>query len=371
MSILTIPQNNPKAGYLAHQTEIDAAIREVLESGWYILGKQVTQFEEKFAAFVGVNHAIGVANGTDALHLALRGLEIGAGDSVITVSHTAVATVAAIELAGATPILVDVDPNTYLMDLNQVEEVLRSFTLRPKAILPVHLYGQMVDMPALLGLAHAYGARVIEDCSQAHGAAWQGQQAGSFGDVAAFSLYPTKNLGALGDGGVIATHNQALAARIRQLREYGWEQRISQIPGLNSRLDEMQAAILRVKLPYLAGENARRQTIAHEYKRGLSATGFTLPVVAPPAAHVYHQFVIRTAQRDRLQQWLRQQGISTLIHYPQPVHLQPAYMHRLPTSPSLAQTERIVQEILSLPIFPQLNDVEVASVIDGLGAFAC
>ena len=364
MTTLTIPQNNPKAGYLAHQAEIDAAIREVLESGWYILGKQVAAFEEEFASFVGVQHAVGVANGTDALNLALRGLGIGAGDGVITVSHTAVATVAAIELAGATPILVDIDPHTFLMDLNQVEAVLRTFQPRPKAILPVHLYGQMVDMPALLALAQRFDAKVVEDCSQAQGATWQGKQAGSFGDVAAFSLYPTKNLGALGDGGIIATNDTAIATKIRQLREYGWEKRVSLMPGLNSRLDEMQAAILRAKLRHLAAENSQRQAIARQYNQGLADSGLCTPAVADLASHVYHQYVIRTPQRDTVQQRLREQGIGTLIHYVQPVHLQPAYLQRLPMPLPLAQTEQAVAEILSLPMFPQLTDAQVATVID-------
>lgn len=365
-----IPQNNPQAGYVAHKAEIDAAIAEVLNSGWYILGKQVTSFEEEFATFVGVNHAIGVANGTDAIHLALRGLGIGAGDFVVTVSHTAVATVAAIELTGATPILVDVDPRTFLMDLNQVEEVLRSFKSRPKAVIPVHLYGQMVDMPALLGLAHRYGAAVLEDGSQAHGATWQGQQAGSFGDVAAFSLYPTKNLAALGDGGIITTNDAILATKIRQLREYGWEKRISLMPGLNSRLDELQAAILRVKLRYLAAENTRRQAIAQQYDQGLAGTEIITPLVAPLASHVYHQYVIRSSTRNPLQQWLSEQGIKTLIHYPQPVHLQPAYRQRLPSIVTLPHTETIVSEILSLPLFPQLDEQQVAKVIAALCSYA-
>lgn len=363
-----IPQNNPKAGYQAHKDEIDSAIAEVLESGWYILGQQVTRFEEAFAAFVGVNHGIGVANGTDAIHLALRGLGIGAGDFVVTVSHTAVATVAAIELSGATPILVDIDPNTFLIDLNQVEEVLRTFTPCPKAIVPVHLYGQMVDMPALCALAQRYGAAVVEDCSQAHGAAWQGQQAGTFGAVATFSFYPTKNLAALGDGGMVVTSDPTLATKIRQLREYGWEKRVSLLPGLNSRLDELQAAILRIKLQHLAAENVRRREIAHQYGQGLQAFNIQMPYVAPQATHVYHQYVIRTPERDRLQQWLRHQDIVTLIHYPQPVHLQPAYRHRIPLTSSLTHTEQIVNQILSLPMFPQLTATEVASVIDALYA---
>lgn len=361
-----IPQNNPKASYLTHKAEIDNAIDEVLESGWYILGKQVSQFEAEFASFVGIKHAIGVANGTDAIQLALRGLGIGAGDGVITVSHTAVATVAAIELAGATPILVDIDPNTFLIDLNQVEQLLQTYQPRPKAIVPVHLYGQMVDMPALLDLARHYGVKVIEDCAQAHGATWQGQQAGSLGDVAAFSLYPTKNLGALGDGGIVVTHDDGVAQKVQQLRQYGWEKRESQIPGLNSRLDEMQAATLRVKLRHLAAENERRQEIARQYNLGLGNSALNTPVVSAHAVHVYHQYVIRSAKRASIQQALQEQGIGTLIHYAQPVHQQPAYRNRLPALFALHYTEQIVQQILSLPMFPQLSDVDVQTVVQAL-----
>lgn len=358
-----IAQNNPKAGYLAHKAEIDAAIASVLDSGWYILGKQVEQFEHEFAAFVGVAHAIGVANGTDAIQLALRALDIGAGDGVITVSHTAVATVAAIELAGATPILVDIDPATYLIDLNQIEEVLRNRNLRCKAILPVHLYGQMSDMAALCDLANRYDVAVIEDCSQAHGASWQGKPAGAWGHVAAYSLYPTKNLGALGDGGILVTKDAGVATKIRMLREYGWEKRSSQMPGMNSRLDELQAAILSVKLRHLAVENIRRQQIAHLYDSALGNSKFRTPFVHPAANHVYHQYVIRSPQRDRLRVWLQACEVVTLIHYAQPVHLQPAYLGRLLTAPSLAHTEQAVGEILSLPMFPQLADSDVERVV--------
>lgn len=364
-----ISQNNPKAGYLAHKAEIDAAITAVLESGWYILGKKVADFENDFANFVGVKHAIGVANGTDAIHLALRALNIGQGDGVITVSHTAVASVAAIELAGATPILVDVDPVTYTIDLNQVEEAIKHLQPRPKAIMPVHLYGQMADMPGLVALAKQHNLFVIEDCSQAHGATYQGKQAGTWGDIAAYSLYPTKNLGALGDGGIVATDDAQLGTRLRMLREYGWEKRVSQMPGINSRLDEMQAAILQVKLRHLKLENQRRVEIANRYDRLLRDCDLILPAVKSAATHVYHQYVVRSSQRDQLRTWLQEQGVGTLIHYPQPVHTQPAYAGRVPTTRSLSVTEQIVGEILSLPMYPQLTDEDVSHVIETLLAF--
>ncbi len=364
-----ILQNNPKAGYLAHKAEIDAAINSVLESGWYILGQKVIDFERDFAAFLGLKHAIGVANGTDAIQLALRALQIGQGDRVITVSHTAVASVAAIELAGATPILVDVDPVTYTIDLNQVEEVILSSQPRPRAIMPVHIYGQMSDMPALVALAKRHDMFIIEDCAQAHGATYQGKQAGTWGDVAAYSFYPTKNLGALGDGGMVATDNEQLASRLRMLREYGWEKRVSQIPGINSRLDELQAAILQVKLRYLQSENKRRGEIADSYNHELQGCSLVLPSCKPSTRHVYHQYVVRSSQRDQLRAWLQEKGIGTLIHYAQPVHLQPAYKGRVPVSRSLAVTEQIVGEIISLPMYPQLSNEDASLVTAALLEF--
>lgn len=369
---MMIPQTNPKAGYLACKAEIDAAIAEALESGWYILGQQVAHFETEFAHFVGTQHAVGVANGTDALHLALRGLHIGPGDTVITASHTAVATVAAIELAGATPFLVDIDPHTYTIDVNQVDDLLSRGEVCAKAIIPVHIYGQMADMSALLDVASCHGLLVIEDCAQAHGARWQGKQAGTWGNAAAFSFYPTKNLGALGDGGAVVTNDRQVAERIKSLRQYGWDDlRNSQEPGLNSRLDELQAAILRVRLRHLAAENERRRAIARAYTDALAATHFVLPQTMPGAEHVYHQYVVRTPARDELRRFLRDKGIGTGIHYPTPVHLQPAYRGRLPIAPSLAQTEKIVEEICSLPMFPQLSDQDVAYVASAVAEFGC
>ena len=365
---MTILQCDPKAGYLAHKAEIDDAIAAALDSGWYILGQQVHDFEQEFAQLVGPNqHAVGVASGTDALVLALRACDIGVGDTVITVSHTAVATVAAIELTGATPLLVDINPHTFTLDLNQVADVLRAANPPINAIIPVHLYGQMADMAALCQLAADYGIPVIEDCSQAHGATWQGKSAGEWGTIAAFSLYPTKNLGALGDGGVITLPDVALAERIRRLRHYGWDaQRDSLEPGLNSRLDEMQAAILRVKLRYLEAENERRRTIAQMYSDGLANTDLILPVTVPEATHVYHQYVVRVAARDDFRAALRERDIGTAIHYPNPVHLQPAYRNRIPTAGLLAHTEQVVDEICSLPMFPQLSDEGVQCVVDAI-----
>ncbi len=368
---ITVAQSDPKAGYLAHRTEIDAAIKRVLESGWYILGQEVEAFEKDFASFVGASHAVGVGNGTDALELALRACGIGPGDLVFTVSHTAVATVAAIELAGATPVLVDIDPDTYTMDPESLVEALAHPPAgKPKAIIPVHLYGQAADMPAILELARKYKLRVIEDCAQSHGATLDGRMTGTFGDMAAFSFYPTKNLGALGDGGIVVTDDAALAERVRLLRQYGWRRRyVSEISGGNSRLDELQAAILRVKLGFLKSENARRNELARLYDDLLKDTGLILPKTHFGAKHVFHQYVVRSSRRDALAERLKQEGIGTIIHYPMPIHLQPAYSGRLQRVVALSQTEKAAQEVLSLPIFPQLTEEQVGHVCAAIVKF--
>lgn len=345
-----------KASYLAHQPDIDAAVHRVLESGWYILGTEVKTFEQAFAAYVGVTHAVGVGNGTDALELALRACGVGLGDLVFTVSHTAVATVAAIELVGAIPVLVDIDPATYTMDPNSLEAALaRSPVGIPKAIIPVHLYGQPADMPAILKLARRYGLHVIEDCAQSHGATLSGRMTGAWGDIATFSFYPTKNLGAMGDGGMVVTDNPVLAERVRLLQQYGWRARyISDMPGGNSRLDELQAAILKVKLVFLDRENECRRELARTYTDLLVDAEVCLPKVRSDAIHVFHQYVVCLPNRDELRSHLQKAGIGTLIHYPVPVHLQPAYQDRLPRVVPLPWTEQIARQVLSLPMYPQM-----------------
>jgi dTDP-4-amino-4,6-dideoxygalactose transaminase len=360
---LKIPQADPGTSYLAHKAEIDKAISEVLSGGSYILGNQVTAFEEEFASYLGVSHMIGVSSGTDALHLALRACRVGIGDAVLTVSHTAVATVAAIELAGATPVLVDVEPQSFTMDPNRLESALRAMNnKRPKAVIPVHLYGHPADMSAINMIAERFGLYVIEDCAQAHGADIEGQKVGIWGHMAAFSFYPTKNLGALGDGGTVATNDPVLAKRARLLREYGWQERyISEVPGMNTRLDELQAAVLRVKLQYLDEENVRRRKIASLYNAVLKETPLVLPGERRGSFHVYHQYVICSQRRDELRTNLRSLGISTLIHYPVPIHLQPAYQGRISAS-HMEKTEQIAKGVLSLPIFPQLTDGQVGIV---------
>jgi dTDP-4-amino-4,6-dideoxygalactose transaminase len=367
-----IPQTDPRAAYIAHRPAIDAAITRVLEGGSYILGREVQTFEAAFAAFTGAAHAIGCASGTDAIELALRACNIRAGDLVFTVSHTAVATVAAIERVCATPVLIDVEPGSYTMAPYELSRVLRAPPPgRPAAVLPVHLYGRPAELSAIRDLAYAHGLRLIEDCAQSHGALYRGQATGTFGDVGCFSFYPTKNLGALGDGGMVVTGDPAIAETLREIREYGWRERyVSARVGINSRLDPIQAAILGVKIGSLASDNALRRTIADRYDTGLAGLPLTPPARRPDVNHVFHQYVIRLAERDALREWLRADGIDTGIHYPVPVHLQPAYRGRLVIGPSgLGVTERAARQILSLPMYPQLSAQKIHRVIDRIRAF--
>ena len=366
-----IPQANPKANFLAHRLESENAIAGVLQGGSYILGTEVSAFEQEFAHWLGVTHAIGVASGTDALTVALRACGIGPGDRVITVSHTAVATVAAIELAGAAPVLVDVDPRTFTLDPNRVEDALKSDqAARPKAIVPVHLYGHPADMPAIMDIAGRWGLSVIEDCAQSHGAAIAGRKTGSWGLVSAFSFYPTKNLGALGDGGAVATSDPELAGRARLLREYGWRDRyVSEVPGMNTRLDELQAAVLRVKLRYLDRENSRRRQLAALYADLLSRTPLVLPRARNDVLHVFHQYAVLSDRRDELRHFLHSEGIGTLIHYPVPIHLQPAYRSRLQTR-SMENTKQIARQVLSLPMYPELLNDQVSAVTEAVANWA-
>lgn len=358
-----ILQSNPGAGYLAHKAEIDAAVMRALESKWYILGKEVAAFEEEFAAYLGASHAVGVASGTDAIQVALRACDIGPGDAVFTVSHTAVATVAAIDLCGATPVFVDIDPQTYVMDAAKLEAAVKSTQGgRAKAVLPVHLYGHPADMAAIGEIARRYGLRIVEDCAQSHGALWQGKQTGTLGDIAAFSFYPTKNLGALGDGGAVVTSDAALYEKAKLIREYGWKERyVSAVPGMNSRLDELQAAILRARLPHLESGNQRRRQISARYHELLADAPLQRPVVREGVLHAAHQFVVRLEKRDEAKIYLAGQGVGTLIHYPVPVHLQPAYAH-FAGEASLPHTEAAAREVLSLPLYPELEEGQVEAI---------
>lgn len=363
-----IPQANPRAQYQSHRQEIDEAIARVLDKGRYILGQEAAAFEREFAAYVGVHFGIGVGSGTEALHLALRACGVGAGDQVITVPHTAVATVAAIELCGATPVLVDIDPRSFTLDAKQLPAAI---TPRTKAIIPVHLYGQPADLDPMLALARAHNIRVVEDCAQSHGATYRDRRTGAWGDMACFSFYPTKNLGAIGDGGLAATDDAQLADNARLLREYGWRNRyVSDIAGWNTRLDELQAAILRVKLRTLDADNARRRHLAGLYDELLAPGPVTCPPELPYGRHVYHLYVVRSARRDELQAFLKDRGIGSLVHYPVPVHLQPAYRGRLGDTGSFPEAERAAREVLSLPMFPELTEEQVRQVAEAVRAFA-
>lgn len=363
-----IPLANPHAQYLTFQSQIDHAIQRALHQPQYILGGVVAEFEAAFAQWQGSAHAIGIGTGTDALLLALRACDIGPGDEVITVSHTAVATVTAIVQANAMPVLVDICADTLTMDPAQLAAAI---TPKTRAIIPVHIYGHPADMPAILAIARQHHVRVIEDCAQAHGAQLDGQTVGTFGDCACFSFYPTKNLGAIGDGGAITTNDTALADRLRELREYGWRKRyVSHVHGWNSRLDVLQAAILHAKLPQLHTWNARRRAIAAQYDTALAAhTHVTPPSTRADCAPVLHQYVVRTPHRDALAAHCAAAGIGTGIHYPVPVHLQPGYRDRVRTIGALPITTAAASQILSLPMFPELANADVAHIQTTLREF--
>lgn len=355
---------NPLAQYHSNKEEINNAIQRVLDNGRYILGDEVNFFEEEFAKYIGVKYSVGVGSGTEAIHIALCACNIGVGDEVITVSHTAVATISAIELAGATPVFVDIENDFYTIDPKLVEAKI---TNKTKAIIAVHIYGQPVDMDILLELSKKHNLLLIEDCAQSHGAIYKSKKVGSIGDISCFSFYPTKNLGAIGDGGAICTNNDQLAAKCKHIREYGWVDRYhSFTSGWNSRLDEIQAAILRIKLKYLDQATKSRIEIADMYNKGLAGSEFKLPIVRNECQHVYHLYVIRCNNRAEIKQKLERNEIYPLIHYPIPIHLQKAYINKIQGSNELKQTEKISNEILSLPMYPELSEKEINVVIKTL-----
>ncbi len=363
-----IPLINLAAQHASLRPELDAAYDRVMSSGRYILGSEVEAFERAFAAYLGIEHAVGVSSGTAALQLALMAAGIGRGHEVITVSYTAVATVVAIEQTGATPVLVDIEPDRYTLDPSALAAVLTS---RTRAIVPVHLYGCPADMEPILAFSRAHQLRVIEDCAQAHGARYRGQPVGTLSDAGAFSFYPTKNLGALGDGGAVVTADADLAARLRELRQYGWRRRyVSDTPGINARLDELQAAFLAVKLTHLDAWNERRRQLAGLYRIGLTDAAFGLPADPAGCLHVYHQFVIRTRERDALRAALEAQGINAGVLYPLAVHQQPAYEALLRAGATLPASQRLAAENLALPIFPELDEPYVDRVCRALNAWA-
>jgi dTDP-4-amino-4,6-dideoxygalactose transaminase len=358
-----IPIFDLKDQYNAIKDEIHEAVARVLESGWFILGQEVEAFEGEFAAYCGLSHGIGVGSGTEALHLALLACGVGPGDEVITVPHTAVATVAAIELTGARPVLVDIDPASYTIAPDQLESRI---TARTRAIVPVHLYGQAADLDPILEIAQRHGLTVVEDCAQAHGTEYRGRRVGVFGRVACFSFYPTKNLGAYGDGGMVVTDDGTLAHKVRLLRQYGWEKRyVSSLKGLNSRLDELQAAVLRAKLGHLDQWNEARRARAKLYGQLLAGSGVATPTEMDYGRHVYHLYVVRCphrAHRDELKSYLAEHGVGTAIHYPIPIHLQEAYQDLGYRRGDFPVTEACADEILSLPMYPELREDEVREI---------
>jgi dTDP-4-amino-4,6-dideoxygalactose transaminase len=355
----TIPFADLHREYLEIRLDVHQAVSRVLESGRFVLGDEVLQFEKAFSDYVGARWAIGVNSGSDALYLALRALNIGGSDEVITASHTFVSTVDSIVRCGAKPVFVDVELDTYCINAAKIVEKI---TERTKAIVPVHLYGHPANLDQILKIARQYGLSVVEDACQAHGAEYKGKKVGSFGNAGCFSFYPVKNLGAYGDGGMVTTNDRSLAERVKLLRNYGQSSKYHHdLVGINSRLDELQAAMLRVKLSRLDEWNEKRRRLAELYKEILKQTDVLLPSERVGAKHVYHLFVIRLAERDKCQRLLQKQGIQTQIHYPIPVHKQKAYKAFEGTK-NLAVTQMICNEILSLPLYPSLTEEEVAYV---------
>ncbi len=350
---IRIPMVDFKAQYQSIEKEIDVAIKEVLLSGQYILGPVVKEFEGQVAAYCGLKYAIGVASGSDALILALRALDIGPGDEVITTPFTFVATAHAIVHCGAKPVFVDIEPDTFNINLALIEPAI---TKNTKAIIPVHLYGHPADMDPIMTIAKAYNLYVVEDAAQAFGARYNGRKVGSIGHVGCFSFFPTKNLGCSGDGGMVVTDNPDIAEKVDILRRQGCRQKYhAEMIGYNSRLDAIQAAILKVKLKHVDQWNEQRRNIARRYNELLSNSGVKTPIEAPYAYHVYHQYTIRASKRDNLKQFLLENGIETSVYYPCALHLQEAYRHQGYTDGSFPESEKASQEVLSLPIYPELN----------------
>jgi dTDP-4-amino-4,6-dideoxygalactose transaminase len=361
---MQIPLVDLQAQFQSIKPKIMASIEDVLENMHLFLGPQSQAFENEFAQYCGCHYGIGLSSGTDALALALRACDIGQGDEVITVANTFIATVEAIAMAGATPVFVDVDPDTYTMDWRQLDQVL---TPRTRAIMPVHLYGHPVDMQPILDFARLHGLRVIEDASQAHGATYQGQRVGSIGDIGCFSFYFSKNLGAYGEAGMCVTNDAKLAEALRKLRDHGSLIRYQhETLGVNARLDEIQAAVLRVKLPYLEQWNAARQAHAKFYTEQLQGLVEAVPLVRSWATHVYYVFVLQVQEREKFRRALDQGGIATGIHYPTPIHLQPAcsqygYVHGM-----LPVTEAVTARIVSLPMYPELTEEQMQRVVNAV-----
>ena len=361
MKQLNVPFLDLASSYRSNKDAIDAALRRVAESGWYLMGQELAAFESSFARFCGAEHCVGVGNGLDALHLALLALGVGDGDEVIVPSNTFIATWLAVSRCGATIVPVEPIEATYNIDPDRLSAAI---TRRTKVILPVHLYGQPADMDAINAIARGHGLKVLDDCAQAHGATYKGRPVGALADISAWSFYPGKNLGAFGDAGGITTNDPALAERVRMLGNYGSRVKYRhEEQGFNSRMDEIQAAVLSAKLGGLAADTDARRRVARRYIDGLAGCGLLLPVIPAYANPSWHLFVVRHAERDRLQALLAAEGISTLIHYPTPPHLQPAYTQASWPRGSFAISERVHAEVLSLPIWPSISDDQADRVI--------
>ena len=356
-----VPFLDLKSIQLHHRAELGEALQRVLDSGWYILGDEVKRFEQEYAAYCGARFAVGVANGLDAMSLVLRALGLGPGDEVIVPSNTYIATWLAVSHVGATPVPVEPETRSFNLDASRIAEAV---TPRTRAVLPVHLYGQPADMQTILHVARRHGLAVLEDGAQAHGARIRGQRLGAHGDAVAWSFYPGKNLGALGDGGAVTTNDESLAERLRELRNYGSKVKYhNNVIGYNSRLDELQAAFLRVKLPHLDADNRRRAQIAQRYLAAFQGLALTLPFVPEFAEPAWHLFVVRHRQRDALVKRLGKLGIATMIHYPVAPHLQPAYATMNLGHGSLPISEAMHAQVLSLPIGPTQSDAQTEQVI--------
>jgi dTDP-4-amino-4,6-dideoxygalactose transaminase len=366
MSTLNVPFGNLQVHYQAYKAQLDEAVARVLASGHYILGPELEKFETEFAAFLGAKYVVGCASGVEALYLAMAAEDIGPGDEVLVVAHTAVPSISAISMTGATPVFVDIKASTYVMRESELESKI---TAKTKMIVPVHLYGHMAEMEAICKIAAKHNIPVLEDVAQATGASYKGAIAGTIGTYGAFSFYPSKNLGAFGDAGAVCTNSEEKCKKLKMLRNYGQSKRYyHDIIGINSRLDEIQCAILSAQLPFVHVWNERRREIAARYTAGLKDLVVT-PVEVPGFKHVYHLYVIQTQYRDELQEYLLERSVQCLIHYPIPAHLQQAYQYLGYKPGTLPTTEHIVKRILSLPMFPEMTDGQVDQVIDGIRDF--
>ena len=367
--MIKIPFLDLSKQYLGLKEEIEQAVFRVLSSGNYILGEELKAFEREFAEYCNAKYGVGVGSGTEAIHLTLLACGVKPGDDVITVPNTAVPTISAISFANANPVFVDIDPETYTMSPEGLEEQLKKSSKKPKVVIPVHLYGQPADMGPILEIARKYNLKVIEDACQAHGAEYKGKKVGSLGDVGCFSFYPTKNLGAYGDGGMATTNNSEIASTLNMLRNYGEEKKyVNKIKGFNSRLDEIQAAVLRVKLKKLDQWNDMRRKNADIYNSSLK-NGIITPVEKEYSKHVFHLYVIRTQNGYEMKEWLKNKGILSSIHYPFPVHFQDAYKDLCYNKNDFPVAEKYSLEILSLPIFPELKEEQVAYVCEAVNKF--